>query len=132
MAAARQEQAEIQRRHRLERRQWPWRRPITDTRLISSLVARHEISQGAEALPPQRPLQSAGRILPINTALPENQPQLPRRGRPPLSTGLSTDEDSPLESENPTRLPRRGRPPLSEEGRWSASQSFSKPTATEF
>ncbi|KAN0071224.1 hypothetical protein V8E54_010655 [Elaphomyces granulatus] len=77
MAAARQEQAEIQRRHRLERRHGD---DPSQTPGFSSLVARHEISQGAEALPPQRPLQSAGHM-PINPALAENQPQLPRRTR---------------------------------------------------
>ena len=82
MAAARQEQAEIQKCHGDDR----------------SLVARHEIPQGAEEGPPQGPL------LPVNPALPENQPQLPRRGRPPKLRG-------PSESENPT-IPRRGRPPL--------------------
>jgi ATP-dependent DNA helicase PIF1 len=137
MAAARQEQAEIRRRHRLERRHGD---DPSQTPGFSSLVARHEISQGTEALPPQRPLQSAGHMLPINNpALAENQPQLPRRGRPPkprptenvatedsslesedptiphqaqppLSAGLSTDEDSPSESDNSTTLPRRGRP----------------------
>ena len=83
MAAARQEQAEIQRRHGDDR----------------SLVARHEIFQDAEEGPPQGPL------LPVNPALPENQPQLPRRGRPPKLRG------PPTESENLT-IPRRGRPPL--------------------
>ena len=139
MAAARQEQAGIRRRHRLERRHGD---DPSQTPGFSSLVARHEISQGTEALPPQRPLQSAGHMLPINPALAENQPQLPRRGRPPkprgptenvatedsslesegptiphqaqppLSAGLSTDEYSPSESDNSTTLPRRGRPPL--------------------
>ena len=46
-----------------------------------SLVAHHEISQGTEESPPQHPLQSVWPVLPINPALPENQP---RRGRPPL------------------------------------------------
>jgi hypothetical protein len=94
MAAARQEQAEIQRRHRFERRHGD---DPSQTPSFSSLVARHEISQGTAEAPPQRPL------LPT---LPENQPQLPRRGRPP--TEIVVTEDSPA-SENPA-IPRRGRP----------------------
>jgi len=70
MAAARQEQAEIQGRHHFERR---YGDDPSQTPSFSSLVARHEISQGTAEAPPQRPL------LPT---LPENQPQLPRRGRP--------------------------------------------------
>jgi len=68
MAAAQQEQAEIRRRHRLERRHGD---DPSQTPSFSSLVAHHEISQGAEALPSQRPLKSAGNMLPINPALPE-------------------------------------------------------------
>jgi hypothetical protein len=78
MAAARQEQAGIQRRHRLERR---YGDDPSQTPLFISLVARHEISQGTEEPSPQHTLQSAGPVLLINPGLPENQP---RRGRPPL------------------------------------------------
>jgi hypothetical protein len=53
MAAARQEQAEIQRRHRFERRHGD---DPSQTPSFSSLVARHEISQGTAEAPPQRPL----------------------------------------------------------------------------
>ena len=67
MAAARQEQAGIQRRHRLERRQGD---EPSQTPPFTSLVARHEVSQGTEE-PPQ---------LPINPALPAQ----PRRGRGPV------------------------------------------------
>jgi hypothetical protein len=81
MAAARQEQAGIQRRHRLERRHGD---DPSQTPPFISLVARHEISQGTEEPPPQHPLQSAGPVLPINPGLLENRP---RCGRPPLPDG---------------------------------------------
>jgi hypothetical protein len=68
MAAARQDQAGIQRRHRLERRLGD---DPSQTPPFTSLVARHEVSQDTEEPPPQ---------LSINPALP-NQP---RRGRPSL------------------------------------------------
>ena len=71
MAAARQDQAGIQRRHRFERRHGD---DPSQTPPFISLVARHEISQGTEEPPPQQPLQSA-------PALSGNQP---RRGRPRL------------------------------------------------
>jgi len=56
MAAARQDQAGIQRRHRLERCHGE---DPSQTPPFISLVARHEISQGTEEPPPQQPLQSA-------------------------------------------------------------------------
>jgi ATP-dependent DNA helicase PIF1 len=74
MAAARQDQAGIQRRHRLERRHGD---DPSQTPPFISPVARHEISQGTEEPAPQQPLQSA------NPALPGNPP---RRGRPLRST----------------------------------------------
>ena len=84
MAAARQEQAGIQRRHRLERRQGD---DPSQTPPFTSLVARHEVSQGTEEPPPQ---------LPINPALPA-QPRR-GRGRPPIP-------DDPIDPAQP----RRGR-----------------------
>ena len=89
MAAARQDQAGIQRRHRLERRQGD---EPSQTPLFTSPVARHEVSQGTEEPPPR---------LPINPALPD-QPRR-GRGRPPLP-------DDPIDLAQPQR--GRGRPPL--------------------
>ena len=89
MAAARQEQAGIQRRHRLERRQGD---DPSQTPPFTSLVARHEISQGTEEPPPQ---------LPINPALPD-QPRR-GRGRPPIP-------DDPIDPAQPWR--GHGRPSL--------------------
>ena len=47
-----------------------------------------------------------------DSSLESEDPTIPHQAQPPLSAGLSTDEDSPFESDNPTTLPRRGRPPL--------------------
>ncbi|KAN0072687.1 hypothetical protein V8E54_008801 [Elaphomyces granulatus] len=85
MAAARQYQAGIQRRHRLERRQGD---DPSQTPPFTSLVARHEVSQGTEEPPPQ---------LPINPALLPDQPGR-GRGRPPIP-------DDPIDPAQP----RRGR-----------------------
>src|SRR5467141_5320573 len=84
MTAARQDQAGIQRRHRLERRQGddPSQHPP-----FTSLVARHEVSQGTEEPPPQ---------LPINPALPD-QPRCGRE-RPPLP-------DDPIDPAQPRSYP---------------------------
>ncbi|KAN0067123.1 hypothetical protein V8E54_014770 [Elaphomyces granulatus] len=89
MAAARQEQAGIQRRHRLERRQSD---DPSQTPPFTSLVARHEVSQSTEEPPPQ---------LPINPTLPD-QPRR-GRGRPPIP-------DDPIDPAQPRR--GRGRPPI--------------------
>ena len=89
MAAARQDQAGIQRRHRLERRQGD---DPSQTPPFTSLVARHEVSQGTEEPPPQ---------LPINPPLPD-QPRL-GRGRPPIP-------DDPIDPAQPRR--GRGRLPI--------------------
>ena len=89
MAAAQQEQAGIQRRHRVERRHGD---DPSQTPPFISLVACHEISQGTEEPPPQHPLQSVGLLLP------EIQPRLSRRGRPPLPDGAI---DPPLPENQP-------------------------------
>ncbi|KAN0070868.1 hypothetical protein V8E54_011033 [Elaphomyces granulatus] len=89
IAAARHDQAGIQRRHRLERRQGD---DPSQTPPFTSLVARHEVSQGTEEPPPQ---------FPINPALPD-QPRR-GRGRPPIP-------DDPIDPAQPRR--GRGRPSL--------------------
>ena len=89
MAAARQDQAGIQRRHRLERRQGD---DPSQTPPFTSLVARHEVSQGTEEPPPR---------LPINPALPDQ----PRRGR-----GRPRIPDDPIDPAQPRR--GHGRPSL--------------------
>jgi hypothetical protein len=96
MAAARQDQAGIQRRHRFERRHGD---DPSQTPPFISLVAPHEISQGTEEPPPQQPLQSA-------PALSGNQP---RRGRPRLPDDPAQPVINPDVPEN---QPRRGRPRL--------------------
>ncbi|KAN0072324.1 hypothetical protein V8E54_009253 [Elaphomyces granulatus] len=93
MAAARQDQAGIQRRHRLERCHGE---DPSQTPPFISLVARHEISQGTEEPPPQQPLQSANPSLETSLGV----DVLPRRGRPSLP-------DDPAQ-------PRPGRPRLPE------------------
>ena len=100
MAAARQEQVEIRRRHGDDPSQTPG---------FNSPVALHEISQGAEEATSQSPLQPASSVLSINPALPENQPSLPRRrGRPPKNASA----ENPPPGNRATAIPRRrGRPP---------------------
>jgi hypothetical protein len=105
MAAARQDQAGIQRRHRLEHRQGD---DPSQTPPFTSLVARHEVSQDTEEPQPQ---------LLINPALP-NQP---RRGRgrsslprpslthdPIVLPSLGVDVDVPVCPMIPSILPRLG------------------------
>ncbi|KAN0068828.1 hypothetical protein V8E54_012997 [Elaphomyces granulatus] len=101
MAAAGQDQAGIQRCHRLERRHGD---DPSQTPSFISLVARHEISQGTEEPPPQRPLQSA------NLALFGNQP---RRGRPRLPDDpAQPPRGRVINPDVPENQPRRGRPSL--------------------
>ena len=114
MAAARQEQAGIQRRHHLERRHGD---DPSQTPSFSSLVTRHEEAS------PQRASQSADPVPPINPTRSENQPQLPRRGRPPVQNppqdgGTAVPRRrgqllvNPSLPEHQPQLPRRGRPPV--------------------
>ncbi|KAN0077870.1 hypothetical protein V8E54_006174 [Elaphomyces granulatus] len=91
MAAARQEQAGIQGRHRLERRQGD---DPSQTPPFTSLVARHEVSQSTE-----EPHHSFLLILPSLISLG------PRRGR-----GCPSLPDDPIDPVQPRR--GRGRPSL--------------------
>jgi hypothetical protein len=105
MAAARQDQAGIQRRHRLEHRQGD---DPSQTPPFTSLVARHEVSQDTEE--PQLQLL-------INPALP-NQPRhgrghssLPRPSLthdPIVLPSLGVDVDVPVCPMIPSILPRLG------------------------